>query len=127
MVRLAIFLVGLQAIGFAAYLLFGVVQLFQGHYELLTVAIPLLVSAALMAAVLFAAARGLGNRRPWVRGIIITCQIIWILVGVSLIQGGFYALAAPVVIWAGAVLVLMFSKELNAFVGPREMPFANQD
>lgn len=127
MVRLAMILVGLQALAFAGYLLFGIVQLIQGQYELITVAIPLLLSAALMGGVLYAATKGLGNGRPWVRGIIITCQIIWVLVGVSLIQGGFYAMAAPLVIWAVAVLALMFSKEVNAFVGARNMPFADQD
>ena len=127
MVRLAMILVGLQALAFAGYLVFGLVELIQGNFELLTVAIPILLSAVLMAVVLFAATKGLGNGRPWVRGLIITCQIIWVLVGVSLIQGGFYLLAAPLLIWAVAVLALMFSKEVNAFVGPRNMPFADQD
>lgn len=126
-VRLAIFLVGLQGIGFGAYLLFGIVEIIRGNFAVLAVALPVLLSAALMAAVLFAATKGLGNGRPWVRGIIITSQIIWVLVGVSLIQGGFYAMAAPLVIWAVAVLALMFSKEVNAFIGPRNMPFADQD
>lgn len=126
-VRLAIFLVGLQGIGFGAYLLFGIVEIIRGNFAVLAVALPVLLSAALMAAVLFAATRGLGNGRPWVRGIIITSQIIWVLVGVSLIQGGFYVMAAPLVVWAVAVLALMFSKEVNAFIGPRNMPFADQD
>ena len=127
MVRLAMILVGLQALAFGGYLLFGIFELFQGNFEYLTVALPLLLSAALMAVVLYAATKGLGNGRPWVRGLIITCQIIWVLVGVSLIQGGFYLLAAPLLIWALGVLALMFSKEVNAFVGPRNMPFSEQD
>ncbi len=120
-------LVGLQAFAFASYVVFGIVELLQGHFELLAVAISLLLSAALMCAVLYAATKGLGNGRPWVRGLIITSQIIWVLVGVSLLQGGFFVMAAPLLIWAIAVLVLMFSKEVNAFVGPRNMPFADQD
>lgn len=121
------FLVALQAVGFAGYTVFGLLQLVRGDFEYLTIVLLVLVFTALMVVILLAAVKGLGNGRSWVRGLIITFQLLGLLVGVSLIQGGIYGLAIPLLVWVIAVLILMFSREVNGFVGPREFPFANQD
>lgn len=127
LVKVTMLLVALQAIGFAGYTLFGLVQLVRGDFEYFTVIVSVLVFTSLMAAILLAAVKGLGNARPWVRGLIITFQLLGLLVGVSLIQGGIYGLAVPLLIWVIAILILMFSRGVNAYVGPREFPFADQD
>lgn len=120
-------LVGLQALGFAGYTVFGLAQLVRGDFEHFTIVLSVLVFTTLMAAVLLAAVKGLGNGRPWVRGMIVTFQLLGLLVGVSLIQGGIYWLAIPLIVWVVAILILMFSREVNGYVGPREFPFADQD
>lgn len=126
-VLLTMALVFLQGAAMAGYAVNGLIQLVRGEYESLMFTVSVLLFVALIAFALFAAVKGMGDQSSWVRGLIITFQLIGILVGLSLVQAGQWYLALPLFAWAGGVLFLMFSKTVNGYVGQRDLPFTSQD
>lgn len=94
----------------------GLVDL-AGPDRVVSVGIALVVAAVLGTWLLLACAVGLGAGRPWVRGPAITVQVLAILVGVSLLQGGATPLGTCLVIVGGATLVGLLSPPVSRFTG----------
>jgi hypothetical protein len=102
-------LVAAQGLGLAGLAVFFLVEL--------AVATPLSAPRAIMAALLtllgglglLAVARGLLRRRRWARAPALVTQLLVLPVGWGLIQGGRWYVGAPLILWALAVLVLLFT------------------
>jgi hypothetical protein len=106
-------LVAAQGIGLAGLAVFFLVEL--------VVSTPLSVPRAVMAALLtllaglglLAVARGLHRRRRWARAPALVTQLIVLPVGVGLVQGGRWYVGVPLIGWALAVLVLLFTPAVS--------------
>lgn len=105
-------LVGLvagQGVGLAGLAVFFLVEL--------VVATPLSAPRAVMAALLtlvaglglLAVARGLRGRRRWARAPALVTQLLVLPVGAGLVQGGRWYVGMPLILWALAVLALLFT------------------
>lgn len=126
-VRAVMALLSLQALALAGYTVFGLFEVATGKFDYLPIALALLICTGLAALLLWWGVKGVGNGVARVKGMIITVQIIGVLVGVSMLQGGIYAPAIALLIWVGAVLALMFTHTFNGHVGSTGLPFASQD
>jgi hypothetical protein len=106
-------LVAAQGIGLAGLAVFFLVEL--------VVSTPLSVPRAVMAALLtllaglglLAVARGLHRGRRWARAPALVTQLIVVPVGVGLVQGGRWYVGVPLIGWALAVLVLLFTPAVS--------------
>lgn len=107
----------LEAVVLAAFVVVGLIDLIAGPDRVISVAIALVVSTALGAWLLLACAVGLGAGRPWVRGPSITVQVLAVLVGISLLQGGVVPLGVCLVVVGGATLVGILSPPVSRFTG----------
>ena len=102
-------LVAAQGLGVAGLAVFFLVEL--------VVATPLSVPRALMAALLtllggvglLLVARGLDRGRRWARAPALVTQLLVVPVGAGLVQGGRWYVGVPLIGWALAVLVLLFT------------------
>lgn len=102
-------LVAAQGLGLAGVAVFFLVEL--------VVATPLSVPRALMAALLtllggvglLLVARGLDRGRRWARAPALVTQLLVVPVGAGLVQGGRWYVGVPLIGWALAVLVLLFT------------------
>ena len=102
-------LVAAQGLGLAGLAVFFLVEL--------VVATPLSVPRALMAALLtllggvglLLVARGLDRGRRWARAPALVTQLLVVPVGAGLVQGGRWYVGVPLIGWALAVLVLLFT------------------
>jgi len=103
-------LVAAQGLGLVGLAVFFLVEL--------VVATPLSVPRALMAALLtllggvglLLVARALGRGRRWARAPALVTQLLVLPVGWGLIQGDRWYVGAPLIAWALAVLVLLFTR-----------------
>ncbi len=102
-------LVAAQGVGLVGLAVFFLVEL--------AVATPGRVARALIAALLtllggaglLLVARGLGRGRRWARAPALVTQLLALPVAFGLVQGGRWYVGAPLVAWALAVLVLLFT------------------
>jgi hypothetical protein len=102
-------LVAGQGVGLVGLAVFFLVELI--------VATPLSVARALMAALLtllggaglLLVARGLSRGRRWARAPALVTQLLAMPVAAGLVQGGRWYVGVPLIAWALAVLVLLFT------------------
>jgi hypothetical protein len=102
-------LVAGQGVGLAGLAVFLLVEL--------VVATPLSALRAVMAALLtlvaglglIAVARGLRRRRRWARAPALVTQLLVLPVGAGLVQSGRWYVGMPLILWALAVLALLFT------------------
>jgi O-antigen/teichoic acid export membrane protein len=107
--RLCAALVGLQALGLAGIAVFYLVELAVATSD---DRVRALVTAglALAAAVgLALVARGLLRRRRWARSPALVTNLLVLPVAVGLLQGGRWYAGVPLLVWALAVLGLLFA------------------
>jgi hypothetical protein len=112
--RLCAVLVGLQALGLAAVAVFYLVELAVASSDdpvraLVTVGLTLIAATGLALV-----ARGLLHRRRWARAPALVTNLILLPVGYGLLQGHVWYVAIPLLLWALAVLVLLFAPSTSA-------------
>ena len=102
-------LVGLQAVGLVAVAVFYLVELVVADTDDAVRAL-VTVGLALAAGVgLGLVARGLLHRRRWARSPALVTNLLVLPVAIGLLQGGRWYVGAPLLVWALAVLGLLFS------------------
>jgi hypothetical protein len=107
--RLCAALVGLQALGLAAVAVFYLVELVVATEDDPVRAL-VTVGLALAAAVgLALVARGLLHGRRWARSPALVTNLLVVPVAIGLLQGGLWYVGAPLLLWALAVLGLLFA------------------
>jgi hypothetical protein len=104
-------LLALEGLALAGAAVVGASDLLPGRERVLGVAVALTLSAAGAAWLLLASAYGVTLGRAWVRGPVITVQVLAALVGASFLQGGEAGL--------GLVLVGLLSGPVSRFTGRR--------
>jgi hypothetical protein len=102
-------LVGLQGLGLVAVTVFLVVEIVVATTTSYATAIAITVCAALAAAALLAVARALLAGRRWGRAPAVITQLFLVPVAISMLQGERWYVGAPLIAWAVAVLVLLFT------------------
>ncbi|SDC93215.1 hypothetical protein SAMN05216410_2578 [Sanguibacter gelidistatuariae] len=113
----------LEALVLVVLVVVGLIDLLGGSDRVVSVALALVVSAALGAWLLLACAVGLGAGRPWVRGPTVTVQVLAVLVGISFIQGGAAVLGGVLVVVGGATLVGLLSPPVSHYTGRTTFSF----
>jgi O-antigen/teichoic acid export membrane protein len=102
-------LVGLQALGLVAVAVFYLVELVVADTDDAVRAL-VTVGLALAAGVgLGLVARGLLQRRRWARSPALVTNLLVLPVAIGLLQGGRWYVGAPLLVWALAVLGLLFA------------------
>lgn len=112
-------LLALEGLVLVVVAVVGATDLLPGRERVLGVAIALTLSAAGGAWLLLASAYGVTLGRAWVRGPVITVQVLAALVGVNFVQGGETALGAALVAVPVLVLVGLLSGPVSRFTGRR--------
>ena len=102
-------LVGLQGAGLAVVAGFYLVEMITATPDDVVRALVTVALAALAAAGLALVARGLLHRRRWARAPALVTNLILLPVAVGLLQGGRWYAGAPLLVWALAVLGLLFA------------------
>ena len=107
--RLCAALVGLQALGLAAVAVFYLVELLVATEDDVVRAL-VTIGLALAAAVgLALVARGLLHGRRWARSPALVTNLLVVPVAIGLLQGGVWYAGVPLLLWALAVLGLLFA------------------
>jgi len=101
-------LVALQAIGLAAAAVFTVVELFVASSDDVARAAVTAVLALVAAVGLGLVARGLLAGRRWARAPALVTNLILLPVAYGLLQAEVWYVGIPLLLWAVAVLVLLF-------------------
>jgi hypothetical protein len=107
-------LVALQAVGLVGLAVFLVIE----TQVATTSDVGRALVAALLALVcglgLGLVARGLWHGRRWARSPALVTELLVAPVAVGLVQGGRWYVGVPLLVWAAAVLVLLFSRSVSA-------------
>jgi hypothetical protein len=107
-------LVALQALGLLAVGAFFVVELFvatpDDRTRALVAALLVLAAAVGLAWV----ARGLASGRRWARAPALVTNLLVLPVAVDVVRGGRWYVGAPLLLWALAVLALLFAPSTDA-------------
>lgn len=112
-------LLALEGLALVVVAVTGALDLLPGRDSVVSVAIALTLSAAAGAWLLLAAAYGVTMGRAWVRGPVLTVQVLTGLVGVSFVQGGTTTLGAALVVVAVLGLVGLLCGPVSRFTGRR--------
>lgn len=112
-------LLALQGLALVVIALVGASDLLPGRERVLGVAVALTLSAAGAAWLLLASAYALTLGRSWVRGPVITVQVLAALVGVNFVQGGATALGLLLVVVPVLTLVGLLCGPVSRFTGRR--------
>ena len=107
-------LVALQAIGLAAAAVFTVVELFVASSDDVARAAVTAVLALVAAVGLGLVARGLLAGRRWARAPALVTNLILLPVAYGLLQAEVWYVGIPLLLWAVAVLVLLFIPSTSA-------------
>jgi O-antigen/teichoic acid export membrane protein len=107
--RLCAALVGLQALGLAGIAVFYLVELAVATSDDRVRALVTAGLALAAAAGLALVARGLLRRRRWARSPALVTNLLVLPVAVGLLQGGRWYAGVPLLVWALAVLGLLFA------------------
>lgn len=108
-----------EGLALLALAVVGVTDLLPGHDRVVSVAIALTLTAAAAAWLMLAAARAVTLGRAWVRGPVITVQVLAGLVGASFLQGGTTGLGLGLLVVASMTLVCLLSGPVSRFTGRR--------
>ena len=122
-VWLTLIALALEGVVLAVLVVVGLVDLLVGSDRVVSVAVALVVCAALGSWLLLACAVGLGTGRPWVRGPSITLQLLAVLVGISLLQGGVPVLGGVLTAVGGVTLVGLLSPPVSRYTGRTTFSF----
>lgn len=112
-------LLALEGLALVVFAVIGALDLLPGRDRVVSVAIALTLSCAAGAWLMLAAAYGVSVGRSWVRGPVITVQVLTGLVGVSFLQGGTTGLGLALVVVAVLGLVGLLSGPVSSFTGRR--------
>jgi hypothetical protein len=112
--RACALLVALQAVGLAAIAVFYLVEIFVATADDRVRAVVTALLAAAAAAGLALVAHGLWRRRRWARAPALVTNLLVLPVAVGLLQGGRWYVGVPLLVWAVAVLGLLFAPATNA-------------
>jgi len=107
--RLCAALVGLQALGLAGVAAFYLVELVVATEDDVVRALVTIGLALAAAAGLALVARGLLGGRRWARSPALVTNLLLVPVAIGLLQGGVWYAGAPLLLWALAVLGLLFA------------------
>jgi hypothetical protein len=107
--RLCAALVGLQALGLAAVAVFYLVELLVATEDDVVRALVTTGLALAAAAGLGLVARGLLHGRRWARSPALVTNLLVVPVAIGLLQGGVWYAGVPLLLWALAVLGLLFA------------------
>lgn len=112
--RACVGLVALEAIGLLAVTVFFVVELFvatpDDRGRALVAAVLVLAAAAGLALV----ARGLASGRRWARAPALVTNLLVLPVAADILRGGRWYVGVPLLLWAVAVLALLFAPATDA-------------
>jgi len=101
-------LVGLQALALAGIAVFYVVELAVATTDDVTRAVVTAALAVVAAAGLGLVTRGLARRRRWARAPALVINVLVLPVAYDLVLGDRAYVGGPLLVWAVAVLVLLF-------------------
>lgn len=101
-------LVGLQALALAGIAVFYAVELAVATTDDVTRAVVTAVLAVAAAAGLGLVTRGLAARRRWARAPALVTNVLVLPVAYDLVRGDRAYVGGPLLVWALAVLVLLF-------------------
>ena len=107
-------LVGLQALGLLGLAAFYLVETALGRADDARGAWITAALAALAGLALLLVARGLRRRRRWSRAPALVTQLFLLPLAVAQLQGGLWAVGAPLLLWALVLLGLLLSPPLGA-------------
>jgi hypothetical protein len=107
-------LVALQGLGVVGLAVFLVVESLTATTSDLGRAVGAALIALLAGAGLLLVGRGLLRRARWARSPALVVDLIAVPVSIGLLQGGRWYVGAPLLLWAVAVVVLLFSGPVNA-------------
>jgi hypothetical protein len=106
-------LVALQGVGLAVAAVFYLVELVVATPDDRVRAAVTAGLALAAAAGLALVARGLLRRRRWARAPALVTNLLVLPVAFGLVQGGRWYVGGPLLVWAGAVLGLLFAPSTN--------------
>lgn len=112
-------LLALEGLALVVIAVVGATDLLPGRDRVVSVAIALTLSAAAAAWLMLAAAYAVTLGRSWVRGPVITVQVLTGLVGVTFLQGGTTGLGLVLVVVALLTLGFLLSGPVSRFTGRR--------
>jgi O-antigen/teichoic acid export membrane protein len=107
-------LVALQALGLGAVAIFYLVEIFVATTDDRVRAAVTTALAVAACAGLSLVARGLLRRRRWARAPALVTNLLVLPVAVGLLQGGRWYVGLPLLVWAVAVLGLLFAPATDA-------------
>ncbi len=111
-------LVALQGLGLVGLAVFLVVESVTATSSDLGGALVSALLALLAGAALLLVGRGLSRRGRWARSPALVVNLILVPVAIGLLQGGRWYLGVPLLVWAAAVVVLLFSAPVNLALDP---------
>lgn len=118
---------GAEALVLVGLAVMGVLDVLDGDTKAVAPALALVVASLLLAWLLAACGRGLYTGLAWVRGPAITVQLLALLVGLSLAQGGLRALPAAIAGVAGGTFVGLLLPAVTAYTRRETLPFTDED
>ncbi|MGZ4638895.1 MAG: hypothetical protein ACXV2J_07530 [Actinomycetes bacterium] len=107
-------LVGLQGVVLLVVAAFYVVELVVATASDVTAALVTVLLVLVAAAGLLLVARGLLRAERWARSPALVTNLILVPVSVGLLQSGRWYVGLPLLAWAATVVVLLFSRGVNA-------------
>jgi uncharacterized membrane protein (DUF2068 family) len=107
-------LVGLQGLGLVGVAVFYLVELAVATTSDVAVAVVTAALALAWGAGLLLVARGLLRGGRWARSPAVVTNALIFPVAVDLLRGGRWYIGAPLLLWALAVVVLLFSRPVSA-------------
>jgi len=109
-------LVAAQGLGLVGLAVFYLVELVVATPSSLTRAVVAALLTALGGTGLLLVARGLAGGRRWARAPALVTQLLVLPVAAGLIQGDRWYVGAPLIVWALAVLLLLFSPSVSGYL-----------
>jgi hypothetical protein len=107
-------LVALQGLGLVAIALFYLLESLAGRPEDLGRALVSALLALLGGVGLLLVGRGLFRCGRWARSPALVSDLIAVPVAIGLLQGGRWYVGLPLLLWAAAVIGLLFSRPVSA-------------
>lgn len=118
---IACLIIGLQALALIAIAVIDAIALLRDSDETTNVSIGLIVTSVLVGAGLLALARAIATGQTWVRGILITLEVIAVFAGVSIATSGSSPVLFGLIVSvpaAAAVVCLVFPGVAEATTNP---------
>jgi hypothetical protein len=107
-------LVALQGLGLVGVTVFYVLETLVATASDVGRALVSALLTLIGGAGLLLVGRGLARRGRWARSPALVINLIAVPVAIGLLQGGRWYVGVPLLLWAAAVVVLLFSSPVNA-------------